>query len=58
MNFIKQWWAKKQYAKAVKIINGYGLTVARMYEVAGTTYIQNNEGQLFKLNKANRSNTK
>lgn len=48
---IKHWWAMRKLSRAQAVINSYGLSVVKLKEVAGTTYLINPNGVHLKLSK-------
>jgi len=46
---IRLWWQKRRLDSAQATIESYGLSVVKLHEVAGTTYLVNADGTHFKL---------
>ena len=51
---LKGWWKRRQIDKAQALIESYGLTIVKLHEVAGTTYVVNADGSYMKLVKSGR----
>jgi len=51
MRSVINWWRQKQYKKAVETVNKYGQSVVILRQAGNTTYIQRQDGSLWKINK-------
>jgi hypothetical protein len=50
----RHWWRKRQLDKAQALIESYGMTVVKLQEVAGTTYLVNADGTAMRLTPAGK----
>jgi hypothetical protein len=48
---LRQWLAKRRLDRAQALIEGYGLSIVKLRQVAGTTYLVNADGTCLKLQK-------
>lgn len=51
---LRTWMAKRQLDRAQALIESYGLSVVKLVERAGTTYVVNADGTYLKLVKGKK----
>lgn len=51
---LKLWWQRRQLDKAQSIIESYGLSVVKLHQIAGSTYVVNADGSYMKLVKGTK----
>lgn len=51
---LRSWWRRKLLGLAQRRVESYGLTIVKLHEIAGTTYVVNADGSYWKLIKGRK----